>query len=89
MAAATLVNLEPGFGDAGLTGGTGQWSLYSLMLSIDSVHSVGSRVFIEDYCLTGRHLQIRQSKVTAIKAEYRARRHRCSGPFVFPSPEIP
>ena len=86
MAAATLVNLEPGFGDAGLTGGTGQWSLYSLMLSIDSVHSVGSRVFIASQ---GGIYRYGNQKLQQLKLNYRARRHRCSGPFVFPSPEIP
>ncbi len=54
MAAANLVNLERGFGDPGITGGTGQWSLNNLMLFIDSVHSVGSGVVIEDYYLANQ-----------------------------------
>lgn len=52
--AAGYINLERGFGDPGLTGGTGFWSLSNLMNFIDYVHSVGTAVVIEDYYVANR-----------------------------------
>lgn len=51
IAAADFVHVERGFGDSGLTGGTGQWSLFALMNYIDYVHSIGTAVEIGDYYL--------------------------------------
>ncbi|MBZ5667968.1 MAG: hypothetical protein LAO30_25700 [Acidobacteriia bacterium] len=51
IAAANYVNVERGFGDGGLTGGTGQFALSTLMRFVDRVHSLGSAVVIEDYYL--------------------------------------
>lgn len=47
--AANLINVERGFGDSGLTGGTGTFSVYALWNYIDHVHSLGSNVIIENY----------------------------------------
>lgn len=47
--AADVVNIERGFNDGGLTGGTGPWSVYALMRYIDNVHSYGARVILQSY----------------------------------------
>jgi putative glycosyl hydrolase-like family 15 (GHL15) protein len=47
--AADVVNIERGFNDGGLTGGTGTWSVYALMRYIDNVHSDGARVALQSY----------------------------------------
>ena len=47
--AADVVNIERGFNDGGLTGGTGTWSVYALMRYIDNVHSYGARVILQSY----------------------------------------
>lgn len=52
--AADYINVERGFGDPGITGGAGFWSLSSLMNFIDQVHLVGSAVVIEDYFVANR-----------------------------------
>lgn len=51
LASADFVHIERGFGDSGLTGGTGPWSLFALMNYIDYVHSIGTAVEIGDYYL--------------------------------------
>ena len=45
--AADYVNMERGFNDSGLTGGTGTWSVYALMRYIDNVHSYGAHVVLQ------------------------------------------
>lgn len=42
--AASVVSLERGVDDAGLTGGTGEWSLEAFLSFIDGVHSLGRAV---------------------------------------------
>lgn len=51
---ADLINVERGFGDEGLTGGTGQWSLAAMFNYIDFLHSVGAAAEIDDYFLSDR-----------------------------------
>jgi hypothetical protein len=50
--AADYVNLERGFNDGGLTGGTGSWSVYALMRYVDNVHSDGAHVIFQSYATT-------------------------------------
>ena len=45
--AATWVNMERGVSDAGLTGGTGAWSVSAWLGFIDHVHALGRSVVIE------------------------------------------
>jgi hypothetical protein len=45
--AADFVNLERGFVDGGLTGGTGVWSVFALMRFIDNVHTYGRHVVLQ------------------------------------------
>ena len=53
ISAADIINLERGIGsDAGLTGGTGAWSLYSLFTFIDHVHQSGHAGVLEQYDVT-------------------------------------
>ncbi len=47
--AASLINIERGFNDGGLTGGTGSWSVYALMRYIDNVHAYGAHVILQSY----------------------------------------
>jgi hypothetical protein len=47
--AANYYNLERGFIDGGLTGGTGVWSVYAFMRFIDAVHSAGRHVVLQSY----------------------------------------
>jgi hypothetical protein len=54
IAAADYINMERGFGDTGLTGGTGQFSLSTYMQFVDYVHSLGSAVVIDDYYLANQ-----------------------------------
>jgi uncharacterized protein (TIGR03437 family) len=54
VAAANYINLERGFGDSGLIGGTARLSLSSLMKYIDFVHSIGTPIVVEDYFLVDR-----------------------------------
>ncbi len=46
IAAGTYQNIEFGVNDGGLTGGTGSWSLNSLLTHIDHVHATGRSVII-------------------------------------------
>ncbi|HEX4277445.1 MAG TPA: NPCBM/NEW2 domain-containing protein [Bryobacteraceae bacterium] len=47
---ATNLNLERGIAsDPGLTGGTGEWSVYSYFNYIDRVHGLGTNVTLEEY----------------------------------------
>lgn len=52
--ACDFANLERGFGDPGLTGGTGQFSLSALFAFIDRVHALGKSVLVEDYYTANR-----------------------------------
>lgn len=52
ISAANIINLERGFGDSGLTNGTGQFSVYAFMNYADYVHSLGRPVVVENYFLT-------------------------------------
>ena len=45
--AADWINLERGVNDAGLTGGTGYWSLYRFLAFVDNVHSNGKGVILD------------------------------------------
>jgi hypothetical protein len=47
--AADIINLERGFNDGGMTGGTGVWSVYAFMRYIDNVHSYGAHVVLQSY----------------------------------------
>lgn len=50
---STNINVERGVAsDTGLTGGTGQFSLYSLFAYIDRVHALGAGVTLEEYQVT-------------------------------------
>ena len=46
MESANYINLERGANDAGLTGGTGPWSLSSLLSYTEEVHSLGRGVIL-------------------------------------------
>jgi hypothetical protein len=46
---ANFINVEGGFNDPGLTGGTGLWALYTLWGYIDRVHALGTNVTIDDF----------------------------------------
>ena len=45
--ASDFFNMERGFNDSGLTGGTGIWSVYAVLRFIDTVHSYGRHVVID------------------------------------------
>jgi hypothetical protein len=50
---ATNLNLEQGVAsNTGLTGGTGQWSVYGYFAYIDQVHALGVSVTLEEYQVT-------------------------------------
>lgn len=49
IGAANYINLERGFGDRGLTGGTGAWSLDAVMRYIDHVHELNAGIIIDEY----------------------------------------
>jgi hypothetical protein len=50
ISAANNLNLERGIGsDPGLTGGTGDWSVYALFAYIDRVHALGRGITIQEY----------------------------------------
>ncbi|MFT4034874.1 MAG: putative glycoside hydrolase [Patulibacter sp.] len=49
IAAADYINIERGFNDGGLTGGTGEWSLQALQGFIDRVHAKGKGVIIDAF----------------------------------------
>jgi uncharacterized protein (TIGR03437 family) len=52
--AADYINLERGFGDSGIIGGTGKLSFSSLLRYIDFVHSLGVAIVVEDYLLANQ-----------------------------------
>ncbi len=47
--AADYYNMERGFNDSGLTGGTGVWSVFAVMRFIDNVHAYGRHVILQSY----------------------------------------
>jgi hypothetical protein len=47
--ACDWVNLEHGFNDSGLTGGTWIWSVSAKMAFIDRVHALGKGVIVDDF----------------------------------------
>jgi len=49
IAAADYINVERGFNDDGLGGGTGEWSLRALQGFIDRVHAKGKGVIIDAF----------------------------------------
>ncbi|MCU1328812.1 MAG: hypothetical protein JWN34_4182 [Bryobacterales bacterium] len=49
IAAADYINIERGFNDDGLTGGTGDWSVATLFQFVDTVHNAGRTVNVMDY----------------------------------------
>ncbi|MGY1735382.1 putative glycoside hydrolase [Geodermatophilus sp. SYSU D00684] len=49
IAAADRINLERGVNDAGLTGGTGQWSLQAFLAYVDTVHAAGRTVVLDAF----------------------------------------
>jgi len=51
VAAADYIEMERGFNDSGLTGGTGQWSYETYLSHIDWLHSLGAGVVLEPYDL--------------------------------------
>jgi hypothetical protein len=50
--AANLINMERGFTDGGITGGTGIWSLSNYMAYMDKLHSYGDHFIIQSYANT-------------------------------------
>lgn len=54
ISSCDYINLERGFGDTGLTGGNGQFSLTAFMNFIDHVHSFGTNVNIGEYYIADR-----------------------------------
>lgn len=49
IASADYINIERGFNDDGLTGGTGEWSLRALQGFVDRVHGKGKGVIIDAF----------------------------------------
>jgi hypothetical protein len=50
IAAADVINMEGGFAsDSGLTGGTGDFSVYAKMAFADAVHALGRWVVVDDF----------------------------------------
>ncbi len=49
IASANAIELERGFSDAGLTGGTGRFAYKTLLAHIDWLHSLGKSVMLEPY----------------------------------------
>lgn len=54
IAAADYIYFERGFGDSGIIGGTGPFSLAALMDFMDYVHNVGPSVVIGDYAVANQ-----------------------------------
>ena len=52
VAAADNIEMERGFNDGGIGGGTGQWSFSNYLSYVDWVHSKGAGVSVEPYNLT-------------------------------------
>lgn len=58
LATADTLNLERGVAsDAGLTGGTGFWSVYSFLNYVDRLHAMGKNIDFEQYQLDATSLQ--------------------------------
>lgn len=53
--AANYINCERGISDAGLTGGTGVWSVNAFLGFIDHVHALGKSVIMNEYSLNGEY----------------------------------
>lgn len=49
IASADYINVERGFNDGGLTGGTGEWSARALHAFVDKVHAKGKGVVIDAF----------------------------------------
>lgn len=48
--AADVINMEGGFAsDGGLTGGTGEWSIFAKLAFADAVHALGRWVVVDDF----------------------------------------
>ena len=47
--AADYINMERGVNDAGLTGGSGEWSVNAWLAYVDRVHAAGKSVVVESY----------------------------------------
>ncbi|MBO9532561.1 MAG: hypothetical protein J7513_06285 [Solirubrobacteraceae bacterium] len=52
IASADYINIERGFNDGGLTGGTGEWSLKAIQSFIDRVHAKGKGVIVDAFDAT-------------------------------------
>jgi len=52
---ADYIICERGVSDAGLTGGTGSWSLNALFAFVDHVHALGKQVGFDEYKLNGEY----------------------------------
>jgi hypothetical protein len=50
--AANYINIERGFTDGGITGGTGIWSLSNYMAYMDKLHSYGDHFIVQSYAST-------------------------------------
>ncbi|HWF08369.1 MAG TPA: NPCBM/NEW2 domain-containing protein [Bryobacteraceae bacterium] len=58
IATANNLNLERGIAsDSGLTGGTGDWSVYQFFNYVDRVHALGPGVTLEQYALDTNGMQ--------------------------------
>jgi hypothetical protein len=55
--AANLINIERGFTDGGITGGTGVWSLTNYMAYMDKLHSYGDHFIIQSYASTQNDME--------------------------------
>lgn len=51
--ACDYINVERGIDDAGLTGGTGVWSVNAMLSYVDHVHSLGKHVVFDEYGFYG------------------------------------
>jgi hypothetical protein len=54
IAAASIINLERGIDDTGLTNGTGEWSVNALLAFVDRVHAKGRSVIVQGYSVPNR-----------------------------------
>lgn len=53
--AANWINRERGASDNGITGDNGQWSIQELFRFIDTVHSLGAHINLEEFTLNGEY----------------------------------
>jgi len=58
ISAADFVNVERGFGDPGLTGGAGPFSLTTFMQYFDYVHSLGTATVVDDYYMLNQRYSV-------------------------------